>query len=105
MALPAGAKPDPNRLWPIDRVSHLTAPVLGLYGGKDALAAQIPAMRQALAAAHATDSDIIVYPDAGHGFHADYRASYNAADAKDGWIRMLGHFRKHGVGPRPYAAV
>jgi carboxymethylenebutenolidase len=103
MAPPPGASPNPNRLWPIERVSHLTAPVLGLYGGKDALAAQVPAMRQALAAAGKTDSQIIVYPDAGHGFHADYRASYNAADATDGWARMLAHFKRHGAGPKSFS--
>ncbi len=46
------------------------------------------------AAAHKTDSEIIVYPDAGHGFHADYRDSYNAADATDGWTRMLAFFAR-----------
>ena len=40
-------------------------------------------------------------PDAGHGFHADYRASYVAADAADGWVRMLAFFAAHGVAPRP----
>jgi carboxymethylenebutenolidase len=104
MAPPAGAPDDPKRYWPIKRVDHLTAPVLGLYGAKDALAAQIPAMREALKAAHKSSSEIIIYPDAGHGFHADYRASYNAADAADGWKRMLAHFKKHGVAPRAYAA-
>ena len=37
-------------------------------------------------------SAIIVYPDAPHGFHADYRASYRAADAADGWARLLALF-------------
>ncbi len=105
MALPPGVAPNPDRLWPIDRVSQLTAPVLGLYGGKDALAAQVPAMRQALAAAGKSASQIVVYPDAGHGFHADYRASYNADDAKDGWARMLAHFKRHGVGPKPFSGA
>ncbi|HEY2179696.1 MAG TPA: dienelactone hydrolase family protein [Caulobacteraceae bacterium] len=94
-----------SHLWPIERVDHLVAPVLGLYGAKDGLAAQIPAMREALAKAHRNDSEIIVYPDAGHGFHADYRQSYVAADAKDGWARMLAHFRRHGVAPRPFRAA
>jgi len=102
MSPPPGTKPDPNRYWPIDRVSKLTAPVLGLYGGKDALAAQVPAMRQALATAGKADSQIVVYPNSGHGFHADYRASYNAADASDGWARMMAHFKRHGVGPKPF---
>jgi carboxymethylenebutenolidase len=102
MAPSPGSTSVPGRLWPIQRVDHLTAPVLGLYGAKDGLAAQIPAMREALAAAHKTRTQIIVYPDAGHGFHADYRDSYNAADATDGWARMLAHFRENGVAPRLY---
>jgi len=102
MAPAAGQPRDPDRLWPIERVTRLTAPVLGLYGGKDALSASVPAMRAALQAAGRDSSQIIVYPDAGHGFHADYRDSYNAADAKDGWARMLAHFASNGVAPRPY---
>ena len=42
-------------------------------------------------------SEFVVYPDSGHAFHADYRPSYVAADAKDGWKRCLAWFRKHGV--------
>jgi carboxymethylenebutenolidase len=38
-----------------------------------------------------------VYPDAQHGFNADYRPSYNAGDAKDAWARMLAWFKDHGV--------
>ncbi|MBV8685764.1 MAG: dienelactone hydrolase family protein [Alphaproteobacteria bacterium] len=83
----------------IPRAAELKAPVLGLYGGLDKgiPAADVEAMRAALKAAGKKGSDIIVYPDAEHGFHADYRASYNEKDAKDGWARMLAHFRKHGV--------
>ena len=97
MVRPEGAADDPARLWPIEHVEALRAPVLGLYGAKDGLAAGAPAMREALAKAGKTGSEIIVYPDAGHGFHADYRASYNAADAADGWKRMLAFFAAHGV--------
>ena len=99
MVRPEGLADDPARLWPAEHAADLKAPVLGLYGAKDGLAAGIPAMRAALAAAGKTDSEIIVYPDAGHGFHADYRASYNAADAADGWTRMLAFFATHGVAP------
>jgi carboxymethylenebutenolidase len=105
MVRPDGAPDDPNRLWPIEHVDHLHAPVLGLYGAKDGLAAGVPAMREALAKAGKTDTEIIVYPDAGHGFHADYRPSYNAADAQDGWTRMLAFFAAHGVAPRPYRSA
>jgi carboxymethylenebutenolidase len=90
---------DPHKLWPIQHVAELKAPVLGLYGGKDPLSEAAPAMRQALAKAGKTDCEIIVYPDAQHGFHADYRPSYNAADARDGWSRMLAFFARHGVAP------
>jgi carboxymethylenebutenolidase len=103
MVPPPGGRADPERLWPAQGASHLHAPVLGLYGGLDPLAATVPAMRQALAAAGKTTSEIIVYPDAAHGFHADYRASYNAADAQDGWRRMLAFFAKNGVGAKSYA--
>jgi carboxymethylenebutenolidase len=101
MVRPDTQAPDPARLWPIEGVARLAAPVLGLYGAKDGLAAQVPAMRAALAAAGKDDSRIVVYEDAGHGFHADYRASYVAADAQDGWSRMLAHFAAHGVAPKP----
>ena len=38
------------------------------------------------------------YDDAPHGFHADYRASYAEADAKDGWSRLTALFAaSHGV--------
>ncbi len=82
----------------IARAGELKAPVLGLYGGQDngIGAADIDAMRAALKAA-GKDDEIKVYPDAGHGFHADYRASYNEADAKDGWARALAFFKAHGV--------
>ena len=99
---PPGAPADPTRIWPIEHVAGLHCPVLGLYGGKDTLAQSIPAMRDALAAAGKSDSEIIVYQDAGHGFHADYRASYNETDARDGWSRLLAFFGANGVLPRPF---
>ncbi|MDR3510148.1 MAG: dienelactone hydrolase family protein [Caulobacteraceae bacterium] len=97
LAPPPGAAPDPNKLWPIQNVANLHAPVLGLYAGKDPLADAVPAMREALGAAHQTGTEIIIYPDAQHGFHADYRDSYNPADAQDGWMRMLAHFAINGA--------
>lgn len=80
-----------GRPWPIDLASELKAPVLGLYGGADSGIPNdtVKAMNDALEAAGRTDSQIILYDDAPHGFHADYRASYREADAKDGWRRLL----------------
>jgi len=83
--------------WPVDLADDLKAPVLGLYGEKDQgipLTA-VEAMTSALTAAGgpvAGASDIHVYPGAQHGFHADYRASYSAPDAADGWARLLALF-------------
>jgi carboxymethylenebutenolidase len=87
----------PGALWPIQKVGSLGAPMLGLYAGGDPLSQSVPAMRDALDAAHKTGTEIIVYPDAQHGFHADYRPSYNEADAQDGWMRMLAHFALNGA--------
>ena len=85
----------------MDHVAELKAPVLGLYGGLDKSIPpeEIEAMRGALKAHGKTGSRLIVYPDAQHGFHADYRPSYNPADAKDGWSRMLAHFARNGLAP------
>ncbi|WP_312240890.1 dienelactone hydrolase family protein [Pantoea sp.] len=83
---------------PIDVAVDLTAPVLGLYGGQDEgiPLESVEQMRQALRAANA-NAEIVVYPDAGHAFNADYRPSYHAEAAKDGWSRMLTWFRQYGV--------
>ena len=43
-------------------------------------------------------SQIVVFPDAPHGFHADYRPSFRADVAKDAWGQCLSWFRKNGVG-------
>ncbi|MGI4814382.1 MAG: dienelactone hydrolase family protein [Janthinobacterium lividum] len=97
---PLAGKRTPNTpVFPSEVASQLQVPVLGLYGGKDPSITQanIATMREALTADHAA-SQIIVYPDAGHGFNADYRPSYNEAAAKDGWQRMLGWFAQNGLG-------
>ena len=72
--------------------------MLGLYGGQDdgIPLESVEQMRQALHAANAT-AEIIVYPEAGHAFNADYRPSYHAESANDGWQRMLAWFRQYGV--------
>jgi carboxymethylenebutenolidase len=83
----------------IDLVKQLHAPVLGLYGGQDQgiPQADVEAMRAALKAAGQTQSQIVVFPDAQHGFAADYRPSYDPTAAADGWKRMLAFFAQHGV--------
>ena len=84
---------------PLDIADQLKAPVLGLYGGKDQgiPREQVEQMRAQLKKA-GSKSEIVVYPEAPHGFHADYRPSYREDAAKDGWSRMLAWFKRNGVG-------
>lgn len=78
---------------------QLMAPLLGLYGAQDT-GIPVEAVRAAEAKARTAGKtvEIVVYPDAPHGFHADYRPSYRKADAEDGWRRMLAWFASHGAG-------
>jgi carboxymethylenebutenolidase len=86
---------------PVDLVSQLKAPVQGLYGGQDQgiPLESVEAMRKALAtgSAAAKQSQIEVYPTAGHAFFADYRPSYQKEAAEDGYKRLRDWFKKHGV--------
>ena len=90
---------------PVDLAGQLKAPVLGLYGGADTGIGQdtVEKMKAALADAGAKGnaaaaaSAFVVYPDAPHAFHADYRPSYRKEAAEDGWKRMLAWFKQHGV--------
>ena len=86
---------------PVDVVANLAGPVLGLYGGDDPGIPQgtVDAMNAALVRGNAAakKSEIVVYPGAPHAFHADYRPSYRAAPADDGWKRCLAWFKANGA--------
>jgi carboxymethylenebutenolidase len=88
---------------PVDVAARLRAPVLGLYAGEDAGIPQdsVAAMRSALQAegvsAAAKESSITVYPQAKHGFHADYRAAYRPEDAQPAFFAACAFFRQHGL--------
>lgn len=75
---------------PVDIAARLYAPVLGLYGGQDQgiPLADVEKMRDKLREA-GKPSEIVVYPDAPHAFHADYRPSYRPAEAEDAWLKLL----------------
>jgi carboxymethylenebutenolidase len=94
----AGAPSAINPNHPVDIAPELKVPVLGLYGAKDSgiPLESIEKMKAALAQG-AGKSAFVVYPDAGHGFHADYRPSYVEADAKDGFARALAWFKANGA--------
>src|SRR5277367_2051734 len=82
----------------LDVADQIKCPLLGLYAGQDALI-PVDMVRQAEAKAKAAGKivEIVMYPDAPHGFHADYRPSYRQADAEDGWKRALAWFKTYGV--------
>ena len=90
---------------PLDLAAMQKAPVLGLYGGQDSgiPLETVNQMKAALAAAGnagnaaAKACEFVVYPDVGHAFHADYRPSYRAEAAQDGFKRALAWFKSHGV--------
>lgn len=82
---------------PVDVAQTLHGPVLGLYGGQDS---SIPLedvrrieaeLAKGNAAAQA--SRMVVYPDAGHAFFADYRPSYREQDAQDAWAKARDWFK------------
>ncbi len=90
---------------PLDLAGQLKAPVLGLYGGQDGgnPLTTVNQMKDARAEAGAhgnkaaRDSEFVVYKDAPHAFHADYRPSYRKEAAEDGFQRAVAWFKAHGV--------
>lgn len=86
---------------PVDLTGQLKAPVLGLYGAADTGISleSVDKMKAALAqgTAAAKTSEFVVYPEAPHAFHADYRPSFRKAAAEDGWQRLLAWLKSHGV--------
>ncbi len=91
-----------NPKHPVDLAATLKAPVLGLYGGQDTgiPVTSVNVMKEALAQAAskgnaaAKASEFVLYPDAPHAFHADYRSSYRSGPAADGFARALAWFNQ-----------
>ena len=81
-----------------DVAGEIHAPLLALYGGADTgiPVASVEAARDAAKAA-GKSVELVVFPEAPHGFHADYRPSYRKEAAEDGWARALAFFKAHGV--------
>jgi carboxymethylenebutenolidase len=88
--------PKIRKAGPLDLVSQINAPVLGLYGGADLgiPAKDVKEMEAALKAAGKT-AEFIIYPEAPHAFFADYRPSYRADAAKDAWGRCVAWLSKY----------
>ncbi|KQT21068.1 MAG: dienelactone hydrolase family protein [Bradyrhizobium sp.] len=90
-----------NPLWPkspMQLAPEMKAPVLGLYGGADSgiPVAQVEQMKAALEQ-NKKAAEFRIYPEAPHGFHADYRGSYRKDAAEDAWKQAQAWFRKYGV--------
>ena len=86
---------------PVELAGKLNGPVLGLYGGQDTGIPldTVDKMKAALAVGSpaAKRSEFVVYPDAPHAFHADYRPSYRKDAADDGWKRCLAWLQANGM--------
>lgn len=84
--------------YPIDVVTDLKCPVLGMFGEKDdSIPVATAKLMEAALQKEKKAGEIKVYEGTLHGFHADYRKSYHQANAADGWKRMLDWFKTHGV--------
>ncbi len=90
-----------NPKHPVDIAGQIKGPVLGLYGGADTgiPVDTVAKMQDALAAgsAAAKKSTFVLYRDAPHAFHADYRPTFRKEPAEDGWKQALAWFKQHGV--------
>jgi carboxymethylenebutenolidase len=95
----ADRKPDElNPKNPLDIAGEVKCPVLALYGGADpSIPIDTINKREAACRAANKTCEGVVYADTPHGFNADYRPSYRAWEAKDGWARMLAWFKEYGV--------
>ena len=74
---------------PLDTAQEV-CPTLAIFGGQDVFtpAEDIDALRAAWA--NRPDCEIVVYPEAEHGFvHAPERPAHRPADAADAWRRVL----------------
>jgi carboxymethylenebutenolidase len=82
---------------PIDVAAQIKQPMLALYGGADSGIPNetVERMMAALKSAGNTRSELVLYKDAPHAFHADYRPSYRKEAADDAWKRALAWFGKH----------
>lgn len=80
-----------------DLAKDIKAPFLGLFGETDTNPKPEDALRfgELLKQHGNKDVEIVIYPGAGHAFHADYRPSYKPEAAADGWKRCVGWFDKY----------
>jgi carboxymethylenebutenolidase len=80
----------------VGEAAALETPWLGLFGEQDDSIPvdDVEQLRKALREA-SVDTDIVLYPDAGHAFHNDQRPAYRETEAKDAWARTLEWLDRH----------
>jgi carboxymethylenebutenolidase len=90
---------DPRDLQPINVADKIDGRVIGLYAQDDSGIPldSVAAMKDALRKAGDTQSDILIYNGAKHGFLADYRPAFNPAAARAAWGKCLEWFAARGV--------
>lgn len=89
-------KDEPKPVSGFDVVKDIKAPFLGLFGEEDKNPPPEDVRKlEAMLKEHNPNVEIVIYPNAGHAFHADYRPSYRPEAAKDGWNRCVEWFNKH----------
>jgi carboxymethylenebutenolidase len=82
---------------PVDFGKDLKVPVIGYYGGLDTGIPVDTVLRmQGEVNKGKSGSQLIVYPNAGHGFFADYRPGYNEQASKEAWPKLLAWFKQNG---------
>src|SRR5208283_5075998 len=89
-------KPGIRTVGPLDVASHITAPVLGLYGEADLgiPVSDVKEMETILKKAGKT-TEFVLYPGAPHAFFADYRPSYRPDAAKEAWARCVAWLNRY----------
>ena len=83
---------------PVDVAANIKVPVLGLYAGEDSFVPDdvVDKMRNELGKGN-SGSEIVVFPAVNHGFHADYRPTYDRRAATYAWKLTLDWFKERGV--------
>jgi carboxymethylenebutenolidase len=90
--------------YPIDQVSGIDCPLLGIYGEKDQgiPPSEVERLRETLQAAGKTDFDLHIYPGAGHAFHEDFRPLvYRPVAAVTAWERTTPYLAWYLQGVHP----
>jgi carboxymethylenebutenolidase len=91
-----GARTEIQPKTALDIAGQIRVPILCLDGAKDVVI-PVDHVKQAVAKAQAAGvtAEYVIYPDAPHGFAADYRPSYRAADAQDALARCQAWLKKY----------